>query len=53
MLEVISAQPQPSTSTLPAWRATAELAQHEMDPVRLSELVERLLRELDEERGRR
>jgi hypothetical protein len=33
--------------------ATAAKAQHEMDPVKLSKLVAQLLRELDEERGRR
>ena len=48
----ISAQPQPTAPIMPdsrkAWELTAEKAQHEMDPVKLSQLVAQLLREIDE-----
>jgi hypothetical protein len=50
----VSAQPQPSLqpSLLPDWRLTAEKVQHEMDSAKLIKLVDQLLRELEEARGR-
>jgi hypothetical protein len=45
-MSAISAQPQPST---PAWRILAKQASEEQDGKKLSDLVEQLLKVLDEE----